>query len=180
MDPGETILKIFAKARPMDWFDFLFAFLILSFPLVLWLVYARELNKRSGKMTEAYQSNNSKKTEDVKVWFRNFDLGKRKRKFIFNPFQTLYGYHKADLILDADYFVLIGKSRVLWKEVDLMPTVFRRKGAEMGKFREVMVLSVRDAGEDLEVTFQDEHYENPITVVLKDIDPAMKVQIKAE
>ncbi|MDP4210937.1 MAG: hypothetical protein Q8928_19195 [Bacteroidota bacterium] len=157
------------------------AILVLSFPIIFYRIYFSSLENRAKQMIKSYTTDSSEFHADIKVWFKNFDILKKKNKFDLNLYQTNYSFNDCDLILDSDYLVVIGKTKVFGKSRYLTPTVFTLKTKGFKQFHDSRIAqceSIRDNGADLELDFIDSAYSNLITLVIKRIDSDLKDKIK--
>lgn len=157
------------------------AILVLSFPIFFYRIYISSLENRAKQMIKSYTTDSSEFHTDIKVWFKNFDIFKKKNKFDLNPYQTNYSFNDCDLILDSDYLVVIGKIKAFGKSRYLTPTVFTIKTKVINNFPDARIAqfeSIRDIGTDLELDFIDSAYSNVITLVIKRIDRNLKEKIK--
>jgi len=157
------------------------AFLMLLFPIIFYRIYLSSLERRAKQMIKLYTTDSSDFHADIKVWFKNYDILKRRNKFELNPYQTNYSFNNCDLILDYAFLVVIGKTKVLGKSRYLMPTVITGSVnclKEIHNSRISKCESIRDNGADLEIDFIDSNYTNLITLVIKRIDIELKEEIK--
>ena len=157
------------------------AILVLSFPIIIYRIYLSSLENRAKQMIKFYTTDSSEFHADIKVWFRNFDILKKKNKFDLNPYQTNYSFSDCDLILDSDYLVVIGKTRMFGKSRHLTPTIFTFHTNDFKIFQNSRIaqcLNIRDSGADLELDFNDSDYSNVITLVIRRIDSGLKDKIK--
>ncbi|MCG8700141.1 MAG: hypothetical protein MI922_18945 [Bacteroidales bacterium] len=139
------------------------------------------MKRRARSIVDQYSNEGSIFYTDLKVWFKNFDVFKKKNKFDLNPYQTTYSFNDCDLIINNDNIVLIGKSKILGKYRYLNPTVFiskEKKGNELVNSRLVNAGKVQENSGDLEIDFQDSHYKNTITLVIKRVDKRLVKKIK--
>jgi len=152
----------------------------LSVPIVSWLYYLNRFTNNSKQITQELINDSSEKFFGLKVWCKNYDILKKKYKFNADPFQTNYSFYSCDLILNADYFVVIGKTRFFGKEIDLHPIIFffgENKLPEDIQNRVVRCENIHENGGDLEVLFSDKGYTNKMTLVIKGIDKVLKSKI---
>lgn len=156
------------------------AILVLSFPIIFYRVYLSSLESKAKHLINLYTTDSSEFHADIKVWFKNSDILKKKNKIDLNPYQTNYSFNDCDLILDSDYLVVIGKTKVFGKSRYLIPTVFTVKTDDFKKYYDTRIVkceSIRDNGADLELDFMDSAYSNMITLVIKRIDNELKDKI---
>ncbi len=151
----------------------------MSFPIVFFWIYMTSLEKKSKKMIQEYSDSSSEIFTDLKVWFKNFDMFKKKNKFDFDPYDTLYSFNNCDLILNDRNIVVIGKTKFLGKEKSLTPTIFEfdKNGTEY-KPRHVSIENIQDVDNDIEIEFRDEKYQDKMTLVIKRAEEELKEEIK--
>ena len=137
------------------------------------------LEKRTKKIIQEHSDNSSETFTDLKVWFKNFDLFKKKNKFDLDQYQTLYSFNNCDLILNDRNIVVIGKTKILHKEKHLTPTIFEfeKNGTEF-RPRHVKIENIQEVGSDLEIEFSDNRYKDSMTLVIKSVESEMKEKIK--
>jgi len=152
--------------------------LFLSYPFIAFHFYIKALEKKSLVIISLFTNESSESYKDLKVWFKNFDILKKKKKFEFNIFQTNYSYSDCDLILNNNVLVVIGKAKICGKTRYLTPTIFTHNDMNLNeKLRIVKYKAVRESGSELEIDFSDPNYTNLITLVLKRIDNELKNKI---
>jgi hypothetical protein len=152
---------------------------VLAIPIVFFWVYLTTLAKRTKKLIQEHSDSSSEIFTDLKVWFKNFDVFKKKNKFDLDPYETLYSYKTCDLILNDRNIVVIGKMKVLGKEKPLTPTVFEfARNQSNFKPRHVRIENIHDVGNDLEIGFLDPRYEDRITLVIKRAEKELKEKIE--
>lgn len=152
---------------------------VLSFPIVFFWIYMTSLEKKTKKIIQEHSDNSSEIVTDLKVWFKNFDVFKKKQKFDLDPYDTLYSFNNCDLILNDRSFVVIGKTKILGKERSLTPTIFEfdKKGTEF-KPRHVSIENFQDVGNDIEIEFTDNKYKDKMTLVIKRVEEELKEKIE--
>tara|TARA_R110000796_G_scaffold159169_4_gene275942 strand:- start:66817 stop:67275 length:459 start_codon:yes stop_codon:yes gene_type:complete len=137
------------------------------------------LKKRTKKLIQEHSDNSSEIITDLKVWFKNFDVFKKSKKFDFDPYDTLYSFNNCDLILNDRNIVVIGKTKFLGKEKYLTPTIFEfdKNGTEF-KPRHVSIENIQDVGNDIEIEFTDNKYKDKMTLVIKRTEEELKEKIE--
>lgn len=158
------------------------AILVLSFPIIFFGIYLYSLENKAKQIIKSYTTDSSEFHSDIKVWFKNFDILKKKNKFDLNPYQTNYSFNDCDLIVNSGYLVVIGKAKFFGKSRYLTPTVFTIRTNDFKRFHDSRIAkceSIRDNGADLELDFIDFAYSNLITMVMKRIDNELKYKIKS-
>jgi len=153
--------------------------LFFSFPIIFFLTYLNSIEKKSKQIVKSYMTASSELHQDLKVWTKNFDIFKRKKKFDLDPYQTNYSFNDCDLILNAESFIVIGKAKYFGKKRSLTPTIFeyRNNKANLNS-RQVICENIKEVGQDLEIEFIDNQYLNKMTFVIKRIDNELKEKIK--
>lgn len=137
------------------------------------------MRTRANLAIKPYENDTSKRYLDQKVWVKNFNLSKRRDKYDFDAYNTLYNYSKCDVIFKCPRFMVIGKVNVLGFEKPLTPTIFHLKDFETNNIsRHARVKEVIDSGNNLEVKFIEDHYTNEMTLVLRGVEQELKEQIK--
>lgn len=151
----------------------------MSFPIVFFWIYMTSLEKRTKTIIQGHSDNSSEIITDLKVWFKNFDVFKKKKKFDLDPYDTLYSFNNCDLILNEKNIVVIGKTKFLGKEKSLNPTIFEfdKNGTEF-KPRHVSIENIQDVGNDIEIEFTDYKYKDKITLVIKRAEGELKGKIE--
>jgi hypothetical protein len=152
----------------------LIAILVLSFPIVFFMIYIKTLESKSQQTMKMFMTESSELYKDLTVWVKNFDITKRKNKFELNPFQTTYDFYECDLILNLHNFIVVGKTKMLGKSISLKPTIFTFEEQSVS----AEVKAIRENGKDLEIDFLDSFYTNEMTLVIKRIDFELKEKIK--
>ena len=152
---------------------------VLLFPIVFFWVYMTSLEKKTKKIIQEHSDNSSEIITDLKVWFKNFDVFKKKQKFDLDPYDPLYSFNNCDLILNDRNFVVIGKTKFLGEEKSLTPTIFEfdNNGNEF-KPRHVSIENIQDVGNDIEIEFTDNKYKDKITLVIKRAEEELKEKIE--
>jgi len=152
---------------------------VLSFPIVFFWIYMTSLEKKTKKIIQEHSDNSSEIITDLKVWFKNFDVFKKKQKFDLDPYDTLYSFNNCDLILNDRNFVVIGKTKFLGKEKSLTPTIFEfdKNGTEF-KPRHVSIENIQDVASDIEIEFTDNKYKDKMTLVIKRAKEELKEKIE--
>ncbi|KYG74682.1 hypothetical protein MB14_05615 [Roseivirga ehrenbergii] len=137
------------------------------------------LEKKTKKIIQEHSDNSSEIITDLKVWFKNFDVFKKKQKLDLDPYDTLYSFNSCDLILNDKNIVLIGKTKFLGKEKSLTPTIFEfdKDGNEF-KPRHVLIENIKDVGNDIEIEFADIKYKDKMTLVIKQVEEEFKEKIE--
>ena len=157
----------------------LLVILFFSFPIIFFRLYLKSVEKNSKRILESHMNKSSKLFKDLKVWTKNFDVLKKKNKFDLDPYQTNYSFNDCDLIINAENFIVIGKSKFFGKQKYLTPTVFKfGNNKQIQKNRAVKVQEIREIGTDLEIDFNDASYSNSMTLVIKRIDNILKEKLK--
>ncbi len=137
------------------------------------------LEKRTKKLIQEHSDSSSEIITDLKVWFKNFDMFKKKKKFDLDPYETLYSFNSCDLILNDKNIVLIGKTKFLGKEKSLTPTIFEfDKNGTKFKPRHVSIENIQDVGNDIEIEFTDDKYKDKVTLVIKRAEEELKEKIE--
>jgi len=139
----------------------------------------KSLEKRTKKLIQEHSDNSSEIITDLNVWFKNFDVFNKKKKFDLDPYDTLYSFNNCDLILNDRNFVVIGKTKFLGKEKSLNPTVFEfdKNGTEF-KPRHVSIENIQDDGNDIQIEFKDTKYKDKMTLVIKRAEEELKGKIE--
>ncbi|MBK9534604.1 MAG: hypothetical protein IPO10_05425 [Flavobacteriales bacterium] len=137
------------------------------------------LEKKTKKIIQEHSDNSSEIFTDLKVWFKNFDVFKKKSKFDLDPFETLYSFNNCDLILNDRNIVVIGKMKILGREKPLTPTIFEfdKNGAEFRQ-GQVSIEKIQDVGNDIEIEFSDDRYKDRMTLVIKRAETELKEKIE--
>ncbi|AFU69925.1 hypothetical protein P700755_003278 [Psychroflexus torquis ATCC 700755] len=152
---------------------------VLSIPIVFFWIYMTTLEKRTKKIIQAHSDNSSEIYTDLKVWFKNFDVFKKKNKFDLDPYQTLYSFNNCDLILNDRNIVVIGKTKILGKNKPLTPTFFEfEKNGITLKPGHVKIEKIQEVSNVLEIEFTDRNYLEKMTLVLKRPGNELKEKIK--
>lgn len=137
------------------------------------------LGRKTKKMIQEHSDSSSEIFNDLKVWVKNFDVIKKKSKFDFDPYDTLYSFNNCDLILNDRNIVVIGKTKFLGKEKSLTPTIFEfDKNETEFKPRHVSIENIQDVDNDIEIEFRDEKYQDKMTLVIKRAEEELKEKIK--
>jgi hypothetical protein len=137
------------------------------------------LDSKIKRFIQEHSEHSSEIFTDLDVWFKNFDVFKKKSKFNFYPYETLYSFNNCDLILNDRNIVLIGKMKILGKEKLLIPTVFEFDGNRTNiNPRHVRIENIHDVANDLEIEFSDPKYKDRMTLIIKRTDREFKEKIE--
>lgn len=130
-------------------------------------------------MIQEHSDSSSEIFNDLKVWFKNFDVFKKKSKFDLDPYETLYSFNNCDMILNDRNIVIIGKIKILGKEKPLTLTVFEFDSNRTDfKPRHVRIENIHDIDNDLEIEYSDPKYKDKITLVIKRVKKELKEKIE--
>ena len=136
------------------------------------------LERKAKRITHEYLGHSSKIFTDLKVWFKNFDVFKKRNRFYLNPYETLYSFNNCDVILNDSNIVVIGKIKIFGKEKCLTPTIFGfGKTSKEVKPRQVAIINIQEVGGDLEIEFSDANYYDRMKLVIKNPEAALKEKI---
>lgn len=75
-------------------------------------------------MLEFNMTDSSELFKDLNVWINNFDILKKKNKLEFDTYQTNYSFNDCDLIVNDEYYIVIGKSKFFEKRRYATPIIF--------------------------------------------------------
>ena len=152
--------------------------LFFTIPIFLFRRYLNSLELNSKRMVNLNMTASSELFTDLKVWTKNFDFLKSKKKFETNIYNTNYSFNDCDLILNNENFIVIGKSNFFGRNRALTPTVFEYSDKKMKlQSRHVVCQNIKEVGHDLEIEFIDNQYKNNMIFVIKRIDTELKSKI---
>lgn len=130
-------------------------------------------------MIQEHSDSSSEIYTDLKVWFKNFDVFKKKSMFDFDAYETHYSFNNCDLVLNDRNIVIIGKMKILGKEKTLTPTVFEFVNNSTDyKPGHVRIENIDEVDKDLEIEFSDVRFKNRMTLVIKKARIDLKEKIK--
>ena len=126
-----------------------------------------------------YLDNSSETFPDLKVWFKNFDVFKKKKMFDLSLNQTLYSFNRCDLIFNENNFLVIGKTKFFGRIQAINATIFEsEKNVKELKPNHVKIVNIQEVGGDLEIEFIDKKYPNKMPMVIKKVENELKHKIK--
>lgn len=76
--------------------------LFFTIPIFLFRRYLNSLELNSKRMVNLNMTASSELFTDLKVWTKNFDFLKSKKKFETNIYNTNYSFNDCDLVLNKD------------------------------------------------------------------------------
>jgi hypothetical protein len=155
---------------------------VLSFPFIFFLTYLKAIEKRTQNIVAQLPTNVKAKFLNTTVWFKSFDMMKKKAAFNIDPMKTLYSFNVADLYVLNDKIIVVGKTKMLGKLRLLSPFAicWTDKAAEPTTVKYLtMQISTKLVGDDIEIEFQDFDYSNQIKLVAKKIGHSLYDAIKS-
>ena len=148
------------------------ALLLPSAPFLVYLYLYNLIEKRAKQTIELLPKAAKSKYADVRIWFKGYDMLKRRNWPVTDMLKSLYVYNLADLFVFEQGIVVVGKMKIagFGRLRLLSPFVICRQGAQsqfpMVTYR-VDFQGANLVGPDLDITFQDHDYTNAITMVVK-------------
>jgi hypothetical protein len=145
---------------------------VIIFPLLLILIYFKAIKRKSQIVLTSLPKDNIAVFHNVRVWFKGYDMMSRKRKFKIDPLKPLYSFNIADLYVQSDKLIVVGKAKMWGKEIMLQPFAICWIGREVKETAVTMLtthMKTTLAGSDLEIEFSDYEYSKNITLVVKKI-----------
>lgn len=166
----------------MNSFYFIFQIaLVIGFPIIFILLYFKTLNQNVSAILNTLPENPKAIFKDTRIWFKGFDMLKKRNTFRMNPLKPLYSFNVADLYIQNDKIIVVGKMRILGKTQLLQPFAICWIGREPEKpMPKILTRGIRTAvvGDDIEIEFEDYEYKNPIKLVVKKIGKEVYQQIE--
>ena len=160
------------------------ALLLLFLTGFIFLVsyYFATIERRAEKVLEAISESITWQKCDVKIWFKGYDMLKRKSTFSIDPFKMLYSYNLADLYVSGDKLIVVGKDKIFGRTRTLSPLIICSNLSDLRdkslKYATRLV-ATELTGNDLEVQFEDYEYSNIIKLVVKNIGQELNESMKA-
>ena len=160
------------------------ALLLLFLTAFIFIVsyYFATIERRAIRTLEAISENISWHKPDVRIWFKGYDMLKRKGTFSIDPFKMLYTYNLADLYVSDDMLIAVGKHKILGRTRMLSPLIICSNPLDLRdkslKYSTRLV-ATELVGKDLEVQFEDFEYSNIIKLVVKNIGQELNESMKA-
>ncbi|MFT3747115.1 MAG: hypothetical protein QM768_02315 [Agriterribacter sp.] len=93
----------------------------LGFPLIFFLSYFKTIEKKTQRIIEQLPTNTKGQFLNTTVWFKGFDMMKKKKFFIIGPMKALYSFNIADLYALDDKLIVVGKTKMLGRTRMLSP-----------------------------------------------------------
>lgn len=151
--------------------DYLFLIIFLPAPfLFFWFIYY-SYDKRAREVVEQLPADIDAKYEDVRIWFKGYDMLKKVNAFQINLGQALYTYNLADLYLFGDGLVVVGKVKAYGK-IRLLPpfVICRAEGLSRLSMvpNAVKYVGMEVYGHDIDIGFKDAGYTNVIKLAIKE------------
>ena len=155
---------------------------VIALPIIFLFIYFRTLNEKVSTILKSLPENSKAVFKDARVWFKGFDMYKKKDMFHFNPLKALYAFNIADLYVQNDKLIVVGKTRILGRKQLLQPFAICWIGKEY-QIANITLLTRQIStiliGNDVEIEFEDYEYKNPIKLVVKKIGKELYQQIEA-
>jgi hypothetical protein len=167
----------------MDSFIFLALLLLFLTAFISFFdVYFSTIEKRTERMLEKVSESIRWRKSDVHVWFKGFDMSKKKSTFSMDPLKTLYSYNLADLYVLDDKLIVVGKNKIFGRTRILSPLIICSKPSDLrNKSLKYLTrhIATELVGEDLEIQFEDDEYSNKIELVVKKVGKELSERLKA-
>lgn len=155
---------------------------VLGMPIAFVLIYFRTLNSKTANVLQSLPQNAKAIYFDVRVWFKGYDPYKKKKQFQINPLKALYTFNIADLYVQADKLIVVGKTKVLGKTILLQPFAICWTGRQFEAVNVTLLtrqIKTEVIGNDVEIEFEDFEYTNTIKLVVKKIGQELYQQIES-
>jgi hypothetical protein len=159
--------------------------IVLTFLTAFFLLvryYFSTVERRSKEALEAISEGIRWQQCDVKIWFKGYDMLKKRSTFRIDPFKMLYSYNVADLYVSDDKLIVVGKDKIFGRTRILSPLIIctnpsdlREKSLKCAK----SYIATELVGDDLEIQFEDFEYSNNIKLVVKNIGQELNDMLKA-
>lgn len=149
---------------------------VVTFPLLVILIYFKAIKRKTQRVLDSLPKDNTAFFPNVRIWFKGYDMMSRKKKFQIDPLKPLYSFNLADLYVQSDKLIVVGKTKMwggIWgKAIMLQPFAICWIGREVQEASVTMLtthVKTTLAGNDLEIEFSDYEYSKNITLVVKKI-----------
>jgi hypothetical protein len=149
---------------------------VIGFPFLIILIYFRAVKRKTQTILNSLPKSNITVFRDARIWFKGYDMMSRKKKFQIDPLKLLYSFNIADLYVQSDKLIVVGKTKMwggLWgKEIMLQPFAICWIGREVQEAGVTMLttqLGTKLNGNDIEIEFSDYEYSKNVTLVIKKI-----------
>jgi len=156
--------------------------LVLGMPIAFVLIYFRSLNSKTTNVLESLPQNTKATYIDVRVWFKGYDPYKKKKQFQINPLKALYTFNIADLYVQTDKLIVVGKTKFFSKTILLQPFAICWTGRQFEPANVTLLtrqIKTELNGNDIEIEFEDFEYINTIKLVVKKIGQELYQQIES-
>jgi len=156
----------------------LFLMIMCSFLIIWFILNLYGLKRHVDNQVKRFTNENTKCYTDLKVYFKNYDIFKKKNRFNISVNSPIYNFNNCDIYLSKENILLIGKSNLLGKTHQLNITIiFKDQNHDKYPgFVRLKDLSISKT--HIEIKFKDRNFDKPITAMIKNKDDNLETDIR--
>lgn len=134
--------------------------------ILMWYSVLKIMRNYVSKIKAKYVTDETKIFENLNVYFKNFDISKKKNFFPSSNalMEPIYAFSKCDLFINHDSILLVGKMKSLLHVRDINITVFKKDKANI---LGTIFKAVQCTKTHIEIEFTDTRFEKSITAMVK-------------